>query len=82
MAMFEPQRITFRWPTLRVIPSDVNGITDYLFRGRGLRGTHRLGGVAPPPPQVSVRLISHRPLLGAFLVVAGDVSRAKQEPGE
>jgi hypothetical protein len=45
-------------------------------------GTHRLGGVAPPPPQVSVRLISHRPLLGAFLVVAGDVSRAKQEPGE
>jgi hypothetical protein len=36
----------------------------------------------PEPPQVSMRLISHRPLLGAFVVVAGDVTRPKQDSGE
>jgi hypothetical protein len=43
---------------------------------------HRLGGSPFKPPQGSMRLILQRPLLGAFVVVAGDLTRATQDPEE
>jgi hypothetical protein len=46
------------------------------------RGASAWWGTPLKPPQVSMRLISHRPLLSGFVVVAGDVARAKQDPGE